>query len=301
MQSASCVVMVRPAAFGFNEQTAANNFFQDRAEKNNARLQQDALQQFDAMVFLLRENQVEVIVLQDSAEPPKPDAIFPNNWFTCRNGEITVFPMFAPNRRQEKRLELIKQIKSFSGANTIKDLSAYEQEQKFLEGTGSMVFDHENRTIYSCLSGRTNQELFEKFAREQGYVPVAFEAADENGQEIYHTNVMLCIGRKFAVICSAAIADAMERQFILEMLSTSGHEIIDISFEQMKNFAGNMLQLQDLQGRLYLLMSSTALNSLKLEQIQSLQKFCSFITPDVSHIEKAGGGSVRCMVAEIFY
>lgn len=301
MQSASCVAMVRPAAFGFNEQTAANNFFQDRSEKNNARLQWDALQQFDAMVFLLRENQIEVIVLQDSAEPPKPDAIFPNNWFTCRNGEITVFPMFAPNRRLEKRLELIKQIKSFSGANTIKDLSTYEQEQEFLEGTGSMIFDHENRTVYACLSGRTNQELFEKFAREQGYVPVAFEAADENGREIYHTNVMLSIGSKFAVICSSAIADAMERQFILEMLSASGHEIIDISFAQMRNFAGNMLQLRNPQGKLYLLMSSTAQNSLTMEQIQSLQNFCSFIIPDVSHIEKAGGGSVRCMVAEIFY
>ena len=301
MQFAHTIAMVRPAAFGFNEETAANNFFQDCNQKNNVQLQQLALQQFDAMVLLLRSHDIDVLVLQDTATPEKPDAIYPNNWFSCHDKAITIFPMFAQNRRTEKRQQLIAELKFKTGIAVVNDWSAFEEKQRFLEGTGSMVIDHERRKIYACSSVRTDKNLLESFCKKNNYTPISFSAADENGNEIYHTNVMFCMGNHFAVICLEAIKNELEKINIMHDLQTDRHEIVAISFAQMSNFAGNMLQLQNKKGEYILVMSSTAFDSLTSNQICTLKKYTAIVTPDVSYIENAGGGSVRCMMAELFY
>ena len=300
MQSTSTIAMVRPAAFGFNEETAVNNFFQDASQKNNLSLQQSALKEFDAMVAMLQKNNIDVIVLNDTLEPAKPDAVFPNNWFSCRNGEITIFPMFAKNRRQERRTELVEEIKSKTGITKINDWSCYENDDQFLEGTGSIVFDHENCMAYACISSRTDENMFVKYAGQMNYKPISFMASDEAGNEIYHTNVLMCIGSGYAIICTDAIKNETEKEMVTGELKKTGHQVIDISFHQVRNFAGNMLQLLSKDGKQYLLMSKTAHNSLLPDQINDLENFSTLITPDVSVIEKASGGSVRCMVAEIF-
>ncbi len=296
---ASAVAMVRPAAFGYNPETAANNHFQ-HIPLSHLTLQQSAAAEFEAMVKLLRDNGIEVLILNDEAEPRKPDAVFPNNWFTCNDGHITVFPMCAVSRRAEKSLQFIDQIKFHSGISALTDLSFYEKENKFLEGTGSMVIDHPNRIIYACTSPRTNYELLLQFASTNNYHTVIFEAADEKGREIYHTNVLMCIGDTFAVICSEAI-NKKDRERVLQTLIEMGHEIIEISFNQMNSFAGNMLQLVNDKREKLLVMSRTAYNSLMPAQILKLEKYCKLLVPDVSEIERAAGGSVRCMMAELFY
>ena len=300
MQSTSTIAMVRPAAFGFNEETAVNNFFQDAAYEHNQFLQQSALQEFDAMVLLLRENNIEVIILEDNAVLIKPDAVFPNNWFTCRNGIINIFPMFANNRRLEKRTDLIEEIKTKAAVKEIKDWSSYENTGQYLEGTGSMVFDYENSTVYACRSSRTDENLFNTYAAEMSYKPVFFNATDVAGNEIYHTNVLMCIGTGYAVICVDAIKSKQEKELVTAELKKTGHHIIEISLSQMKSFAGNMLQLSNKNGKQFLLMSRTAHHSLSAIQLSNLQKFSALIVPDVTLIEKISGGSVRCMVAEIF-
>jgi hypothetical protein len=289
--------MIKPAAFGFNDQTAENNFFQNKIFKSN--LQETALKEFNDMVLLLKGKGVEVIVLEDNVKPIKPDAIFPNNWFSCKNGVINIFPMYAQNRRMEKRSELIDHLKSITGITKINDYSDYENNEQFLEGTGSMVFDHKNKIAYACISARTNELLFKDFANQHNYLPFVFTADDEAGREIYHTNVLMCIGIGFAVVCINAIKKT-EKYLFIEQLEKTNHEIIDISFKQMKCFAGNMLELVNKDGAHFLLMSKTAYNSLAPLQIKQLEKFCNFIVPDVSTIEITSGGSVRCMVAEIF-
>ena len=297
-QTASAIAMVRPAAFGYNAETAVNNYFQDIQQKEKP-LQEEALKEFDSMVNLLLSNNIDVLVLEDNHLPVKPDAIFPNNWFTCNNDEITVFPMCAVSRRHEKRKELIDRVKEYTGIRKLNDLGNYESKNIFLEGTGSMIIDHVNRIIYACLSLRTHKELLEKYTAENNYSVVSFAATDKAGREIYHTNVMMCIGADFAVVCSDAII-ADERNKILSSLSDTGHEIIEISLDQMNSFAGNMLELNNKKERL-LLMSKTALNALSPEQVLTLEKYCRIIAPDLSVIEKAAGGSVRCMMAELFF
>ena len=300
MHIASVVAMVRPAAFGYNEETAVNNFFQDAKLKNNFLLQNAAVTEFDAMAFLLRSNGIEVVVLNDTAEPPKPDAIFPNNWFSCSDNRITIFPMHALSRRAEKTPEIIDHIKLHTGISDVSDISAYENENMFLEGTGSMVIDHRNRCIYSCISPRTNEKLLREFAAVNNYQVVIFSAADEKGREIYHTNVMMCIGDEFVVICTEAL-NKSDKERVMKMLIDSGHEIIDISFAQMNSFAGNMLQLTNERKEKLLVLSKTAHESLSGLQIKVLEKYCGLIVPDVKTIEQAAGGSVRCMMAELFF
>ena len=248
MQNTHTVAMVRPAAFGFNEETASNNYFQHSSLKTNEQLQQLALYQFDAMLLLLRSVEIDVLVLEDTATPQKPDAVFPNNWFSCQDGAITLYPMFAKNRRIEKREELIKILKSKTRISVVNDWSIYEAKGTFLEGTGSMIIDHEFRIIYACLSVRTDKILLENFCKKNNYTPLSFCAADENGNEIYHTNVMMCVGNRFAVLCLDAIANDFEKKIVVHELETTGHEIVTISFEQMNQFAGNMLQLKNKKG-----------------------------------------------------
>lgn len=301
MPLASTILMIRPVAFGYNEQTASNNFFQSKQPvAENDSLQDKVLAEFDSMAEKLVEHDIEVIAIEDTADPPKPDAIFPNNWFcTFPSGVLSVFPMYAPNRRPEKRDEILHWIVDNFQTTGFEDWSEYEAEGQFLEGTGSMVIDHANRIIYACISERTSLTLLKKFAPARGYLAVPFSAADKNGKPIYHTNVMMCIGEGFAVICLEAIADETERIAVTQLLESSGHHIIPISLEQMHAFAGNMLEVQNMHGKKFIIMSQAAWNSLQDAQRESLQTFASPIVIPVPTIEQEGG-SVRCMMAEIF-
>jgi hypothetical protein len=297
MQTASTLLMVRPACFGFNEETAANNYFQKRSSQNG--VNELVLQEFDAMVELLRSHRIEVLQIEDTKDIARPDAIFPNNWFSC-NEHITLFPMFAPNRRAERRFEIIDEIKKLTGMSSINDMSFYEDKGLFLEGTGSMVCDHRDKIIYACLSERTNELLLNKYAALHGYTTCKFTATDSQGRNIYHTNVMMCIGDRFAVVCIEAIRK-QDQVKVIKTLERTGHTVIPIVFDQMQCFAGNMLQVKNNAGEVFLLMSSTAFSALENSQVKTLETFAKFIVADVPTIETAGGGSVRCMVAEIFY
>jgi len=299
---ASTILMIRPAAFSFNAETAANNFFQNASfSLTNDELQNQVLQEFDSMVQTLVSYDIEVLVIEDSAEPPKPDAIFPNNWFcTFPSGIISVFPMFAANRRTEKRDDVLQWITENYRSTGLHDWSEYEAEGRFLEGTGSMVIDHANRIIYACLSERTEVSVLEKFASSHGYNAITFKATDKNGKPVYHTNVMMCLGDRFAVLCEEAIADEMERIAVTQLLDSTGHDIITITLDQMHAFAGNMLLLQNLHGDRFVVMSQTAHDSLNKEQMAQLQMFAMPLPIAVPTIERVEGGSVRCMMAEIF-
>ena len=290
--------MLRPLAFGYNEQTASNNFFQSEGGVDD--VQEKVLAEFDNMAQLLVEHDIEVIAIEDTANPPKPDAIFPNNWFcTFPSGVLSVFPMYAPNRRTEKRDEILHWIVENFETSGFEDWSEYEAEGQFLEGTGSMVMDHDNRIIYACISDRTSLSVLKKFAPAHGYLAMPFQAVDMNGKPIYHTNVMMCIGDGFAVVCTAAIADETERIAVTQLLESTGHHIIQISLEQMHAFAGNMLELKNMHGKKYLVMSETAWNSLNNDQRDELRAFAEPLVIPVPTIEQEGG-SVRCMMAEIF-
>lgn len=294
--------MIRPAAFGFNEQTAANNFFQSgAAAADPSALQQQALKEFDSMVQLLTAHGITVQVIEDTLSPPKPDAVFPNNWFcTFPSGVIAVFPMFAPNRRAEKRDDILQWLSERYQVHTVEDWSEYEAEGHFLEGTGSMVIDHAHRIIYACISGRTSLSLLEKFAAAHGCHAIAFHAADAAGRPVYHTNVVMCLGPQFAVVCREAITDETERIAVTQLLESTGHALIDISLEQMHAFAGNMLALQNQQGEPFIVMSSSARAALSDAQREQLSQYGKALVPGVATIEAVEGGSVRCMMAEIF-
>ncbi|HEY9657883.1 MAG TPA: arginine deiminase-related protein [Allocoleopsis sp.] len=301
MPVASAILMVRPAAFGYNPETAANNFFQ-QIDNNatDAELQQNALMEFDNMVNILRAQNLEVIVIEDNEDPPKPDAIFPNNWIsTFPDGRLAIYPMYAPSRRAEKRLEIIEQLKKRYQVN-LQDWSRFEEEGRFLEGTGSMVIDHEHQMIYSCISERTNISVLEKFAVANKYQAIVFLATDKEGRAIYHTNVMMTLGEKFCVLCEESFEEEWELIAVRELLDATNHAIIPISREQMECFAGNMIELQDQEGNHYLLLSETAFKSLRKEQKEMLEAFAELLPVPVPTIERIEGGSVRCMVAEIF-
>lgn len=292
--------MVRPAAFSFNEETAANNYFQQKPSISNKALQQKVLQEFDAMVSILQKHGINVIVVEDTIDPPKPDAIFPNNWFCANNNILSVFPMFAQSRRLEKRDDILQNLSKKFIVNDVHDWSEYEAEAMYLEGTGSMVIDHENRIIYACLSPRTHLAIVEKFAATNQYKAITFTAKDENEKLIYHTNVMMCIGEGFAVFCPKAITDDIERIAVAQLLETTGHENIYITQQQLNAFAGNMLQLKNKDGEKFIVMSQTAFNSLREDQLEKIKQYGTLLPIDVSTIEKVEGGSVRCMMAEIF-
>ncbi len=301
MQITDTVLMVRPAAFSFNAETAANNFFQQHTSESSEALQQKALAEFDAMVDILRKHDINVIVIEDTSEPVKPDAIFPNNWFsTNASGIVSVFPMNAPSRRLEKRDDIIQSLTNKFIVNDVHDWSEFEAEAQYLEGTGSMVMDHENKIVYACLSPRTHKTVVEKFAAANGYRAMTFTAHDLEGREIYHTNVMMCIGEGFAVICPKAITDHDERVAVAQLLEVTGHENIYITHEQMNAFAGNMLHLKNKSGDRFVALSQTAFDSLEDEKKERLSNYGHLLPTNVSTIEQVEGGSVRCMMAEIF-
>lgn len=297
-QNAHQLLMIRPVNFGFNAETAVNNAFQKNIAGN---IQQKALQEFDAFVDVLRNNKVDVTVIEDTTDPSTPDSIFPNNWISFHeDGRLFLYPMFAPNRRQERKAHVLDAIKSRFAVSEVVDLGKYEAENIFLEGTGSMVLDRENRIAYACLSPRTDEKLLNEFCRLLGYSPVTFTSTDGEGTAIYHTNVMLCIAKTFAVICLASIPDAEERKTVVSSLQDTNKEIVDITLDQLNHFAGNMLQVRDVTGDLLLVMSTQAYTSLTTLQIEALEKHNRIIHSSLDTIETAGGGSARCMMAEVF-
>ncbi len=299
MQSTSKILMIRPIKFGFNEQTSTNNAFQVKGFEQDAAIKAGA--EFDAFVEMLRAQDVEVVVIEDTPQPHTPDSIFPNNWFsTHQGGTLVLYPMFAPNRRLERKPTVLDFLKQNKNVKRIVDLTYFEGENKFLEGTGSMVPDRDSNLIYACKSIRTNQEVLEKFCDELDFDYLLFDAFDQAGNPIYHTNVMMSVCTKFVVVCLDAIKDLDERASLIELAEENDKEVIEISLEQMAQFAGNMLEVRSKSGELLLVMSKTAKESLDQEQIEKLESYCKIIAPNLSTIENNGGGSARCMIAELF-
>jgi len=291
--------MIRPVNFGFNEQTADSNTFQNRNAEQQ-QVQDKALKEFDSMVNVLRKNGVEVIVVDDTMNPHTPDSIFPNNWVSFhQDGTVFLYPMMAENRRLERREDIIMDLEDEFSIKHVIDLSRFEHEHKFLEGTGSMVLDRENKIAYACLSPRTDKDVLDLFCLESGYKPVLFHAVDENGMDIYHTNVLMCIGSRFAVICLDSIQDENEKNSVTSVLKLTHKDIIAISFNQMNHFAGNMLEVQSKSGESLVVMSKSAWDSLNYEQRAILSSFSKPVYLDISTIENIGGGSARCMMAEV--
>ncbi|QHT65980.1 amidinotransferase [Rhodocytophaga rosea] len=302
MQATSHILMIRPVRFAFNEQTAESNAFQDpEAAQNAVEVQEKALHEFDAMVDGLRNLGVDITVIEDTPEPHTPDAIFPNNWVSFHaNGTVCLYPMYAPNRRLERREEIISHLQKKFKVNNTLDFTTYEAAQQFLEGTGSLVLDRINRIAYACLSPRTSPEILEEFARKMDFRVVSFTSTDEKGRQIYHTNVVMCIGDRFAVICTESIINDEERAYVLQTLQQTGKEVIEISMEQLKRFAGNMLQVQNKFGENILVMSTQAYRSLLPDQLKKLEKHNQMFYTDLYTIESNGGGSARCMMAEVY-
>lgn len=303
MQTASTVLMVEPVAFGYNSQTAENNYFQ--IEQKDADTQTKALQEFNNFVAQLKSKGVNVITVKDTLEPHSPDSIFPNNWVSFHSdGKVVLYPMFAPNRRVERRTDILEILKDNGfEISEIDDLSHFENQEKFLEGTGSMIFDHDHKIAYGSVSLRLDEELFRQFCSKFGFQPVVFHSYQNAGGErlpIYHTNVMMCVADKFVVICLECIDDELECEKVQEVIKSTGKEIIEISEDQLQQFAGNMLQVQNNNGDKFLVMSESAYKSLTAEQISAIEKYCEIIHSDLNTIETNGGGSARCMLAEVF-
>ncbi|MDR2802046.1 MAG: amidinotransferase [Prevotellaceae bacterium] len=293
---ASQVLMIRPVRFGYNAETAVNNAFQ---QDGGEHAQNGALKEFDAFVALLRAHGIAVTVIEDTPSPHTPDSIFPNNWISFHAGGIAcLYPMFAENRRQERKA--IDAIKNIFPIRRLIDFTHYEAQGLFLEGTGSMVFDRRRQIAYACLSPRTDETALHDFCRQMHFSPVLFHATDANGQAVYHTNVMLCVAEEFAVVCMESIADKQEQAALADKLTETGKEIIPVTMAQMACFAGNMLQLQNRSGKRFLILSGTARHALAPAQIAALEKYGGLISPAIPTIERNGGGSVRCMMAEIF-
>lgn len=300
-QAPQRVLMVRPKAFGFNVQTASTNAFQQQDAAEPQSLQEQALAEFDAMVDLLCSNDIEVVVVEDTADPQKPDAIFPNNWISFHHdGTVVLYPMFAENRRTERKIPVLDIVKQDHTVERIIDLTHFEQEGKFLEGTGSVVFDYANKIAYAARSPRTDEYVLEELCAKLGFMPFVFNAVDENDQPIYHTNVVMCVGSDFAILCLDAIQDDADQEKLLHSFAHTNHQVIAISYAQLKLFAGNMLVVSSQAGEPVVLLSQKAYESLLPGQLDALSKHAEPIPITIPVIEHVGGGSVRCMVAALF-
>ncbi|WP_313376107.1 citrulline utilization hydrolase CtlX [Chishuiella sp.] len=304
-QYTSTILMVEPTAFYYNPETAVNNFFQTETNDSKEEIQAEALKEFNQMVSDLRSKGVNVITLKDTPTPQTPDSIFPNNWISFHaNGNVVLYPMFAKNRRDERREEEVLSLLEEKGflINDVIDFTSAEEDEIFLEGTGSIILDRENELAYACISQRTDEDLLIEFCEELEYTPVIFHANQTvNGDRkpIYHTNVMMCIADKYAIVCLDTIDDKKEKKNVCEYLLESGKEIISITEAQMHQFAGNMLQVGGL-GQSYLVMSQTAFNSLSDDQKTKIENYNPILPVKIDLIEKLGGGSARCMMAEVF-
>ncbi len=343
MQTTDKVLMIRPVRFSYNSQTAVNNAFQESGIPEELS-QRQALKEFDAYVEMLRNEGIEVMVVEDTANPHTPDSIFPNNWLSLHSAEeladvgstlpgsaapcsrvAVLYPMFAENRRAERRQDIIEALTGAVAPSCVAaadspdctgaadapscasaallDLTSYEKRNLFLEGTGSLILDRNEHLAYACQSPRTCEEVLEEWSSKMGYDYFLFHAEDMNGNPIYHTNVMMSVGEQLAIVCLDAITDIEERMSLIELLEESDKEIVEISLEQMNEFAGNMLQLHTVkEGELkyIMVMSARAKDSLDQDQIEAIEKYCKIVAPDLEFIERNGGGSARCMLAEIF-
>ena len=337
--------MIRPVRFSYNSQTAVNNAFQESGIPEELS-QRQALKEFDAYVEMLRNEGIEVMVVEDTATPHTPDSIFPNNWLSLHSADelaegastltgsaapdtaalgtaapstanpgsaapcsrvAVLYPMFAENRRAERRQDIIEALTGAVAPScasaALLDLTSYEKRNLFLEGTGSLILDRNEHLAYACQSPRTCEEVLEEWSSKMGYDYFLFHAEDMNGNPIYHTNVMMSVGEQLAIVCLDAITDIEERMSLIELLEESDKEIVEISLEQMNEFAGNMLQLHTVkEGELkyIMVMSARAKDSLDQDQIEAIEKYCKIVAPDLEFIERNGGGSARCMLAEIF-
>lgn len=305
MQTSESILMVRPASFGFNTETAENNFYQKKDDRSGLKLQELARKEFDAFVALLRDQGVRVVVTEDPVSPAKPDAVFANNWITMHSdGKLILYPMFSANRRLERRKEVIELLmNSGFGVDEILDLSFFEESGQFLEGTGSMVMDHESKLIFASFSERTHPVPLEYVAKLLGYKVVGFHATQEvdgTFRPIYHTNVMMHVGTDLAVVCLDSIRKASEKRRVQEALTRSGKKVIPITLKQNLSFAGNILEVSNDGGERFTVMSQAAYDALNVGQIQQIEKHSTIISPSLPTIEKVGGGSARCMMAEIF-
>ncbi len=305
-QLTNIILMIRPVSFRMNEQTAVNNYYQHNLKGMSAReIQSMALAEFDNFVAKLRQIGVNVIVIEDTLVPSTPDSIFPNNWISFhRNGKVGVYPMFAENRRLERREDILDTLeeKGFIIKEVI-DYSSAEKEEVFLEATGSIVLDRENSIAYCALSARADEDLFIEFCEDFEYTPVVFHAYQSvNGKRelIYHTNVMMAITQKFVIVCLDAIDDKKERKNFIDHALISGKQIIKISEQQVEHFVGNMLQVMDTNNKPITVMSQAAYDSLTPDQLQLLESEATLLSSDLNTIEACGGGSARCMMAEVF-
>ena len=305
-QTTNSILMIRPVAFRMNEQTAVNNYYQKVIENLlPATVNAKAQEEFDVFVSKLRKVGVHVIVVDDTLEPSTPDSIFPNNWISFHeNGDVTLYPMFAENRRLERREDILDILEDEGFViNEIMDYTSAEEDGFFLEGTGSIVLDRENDKAYCALSPRADEELFIEFCEDFEYNPILFEAFQTVGTErklIYHTNVMMSVGETFAIICAESIDDKKERKIVLDSLRGDEKEIILITEDQVNNFAGNMLEVKGFDDKRYLVMSTSAYNSLTKKQIAQIEEHVTILSSSLDTIEACGGGSARCMMAEIF-
>ncbi|MGK2861371.1 MAG: citrulline utilization hydrolase CtlX [Chitinophagaceae bacterium] len=290
--------MIKPIHFGFNTETAVNNAFQiENADKN---VQAKALKEFNDFVMLLQNYGVDVTVIDDTAIPYTPDSIFPNNWVSFhQDGTLLLYPMYAENRRAERKEHVLRKIAEKFAVRRQIDLSTYEEQNLFLEGTGSMVLDRENSIAYACLSPRTHERLLAEFCQKMNYTPVLFNASDGNGKAIYHTNVLMCVADRYAVICLESITTPAQKELVIKTISNTNKVIVAITLNQMNHFAGNMLQVENDKGEKLLVMSSQAYEALTKEQIHQLNKYNRIIHSPLPTIETNGGGSARCMMAEI--
>jgi len=301
-QLASAVMMIRPVRFESNPLTAASNRFQGKTDSGPAEQQAAAAREFEAPVAALRDSGIEVIVIDDTPDPHTPDSIFPNNWISMHaDGRVVLYPMEAENRRTERRLDIVDYLDKTVGRKIteVVDLSSHEESGHYLEGTGSMVLDRANRVAYACVSTRTHLDPLGDFAQRMGYDVVAFDAVDSGGVPIYHTNVLMNVGEKVAVICSEAIPRAEQRDAVLARLRETGHEVVLLSYAQLDAFAGNMLELRNKDGERVLAMSQQAYDSLDEEQRAILAANGRILSVAINNIESSAGGSVRCMLAEV--
>jgi len=298
-QSTNLVLMIRPSRFYPNPETAADNAFQRSADRDSDALTLQARKEFDAAVQTLRAAGVNVHVFEDTAEPEKPDAVFPNNWIsTHHDGRIALFPMYSALRRRERRQDIVEELRKHYRVTQVIDYSAFEDEGCFLEGTGSLVLDRMNKIAYVSLSHRSDRKVIQRFAEDFSYEPITFTSIDRNSQPIYHTNVMMCIGTAFAMIGSETISNKVERQQVRTRLKNTGKEIVELSAEQIANFAGNAIELHNNVGEKLLVLSTRAARALTEDQRERLSRYARLVPLELTTIE-LGGGSARCMIATI--
>tara|TARA_Y100000766_G_scaffold135218_1_gene116487 strand:- start:436 stop:1377 length:942 start_codon:yes stop_codon:yes gene_type:complete len=301
-QLASNLLMIRPCQFFSNPQTADSNKFQGRSKLSEKELQEAALNEFDALVSKLREADLNVYVFEDTPDPVTPDSVFPNNWVSFHSdGTVVLYPMEAENRRLERRIDVIDALRDQHGFDVKKiiDMSCLEDKQEYLEGTGSMILDHMNKIAYACLSSRTHKNALLDFSKKMGFSPIPFCAKDALDSDVYHTNVIMSLGEKLAVLCEDAIPIDSEKKQVKDSLQSTGHEIITISLDQMASFAGNVLEVISSSNEHLMLMSERAKKSFTKKQKSTIEKYCRIISSPIQNIEDSAGGSVRCMIAEI--